>query len=599
MNTKSMAVILPAIVVLSHVCLATNDLDLNHESNDFKPYNLNLPDKSESHPIYNPPILSAHQDDDPDEELNSIIDSMDTRTSKATHAADFDPRTESESPELKPNLDSAESSPSPETMRTTTNSIVETKESSAPTNADSSETIPEPASESPSKPDTTPLGLDVEETNSEDQIYKETQFEGSAHVESDSVETQSADIHSREYQSEKSLPTIATVESQPAATQIEATETTELETEGLPTKETQSMNSEPEVAEPPPKTFQSERDQVGESKQEDLGDSRFQSENLPTKSLPSEEALMDDNRFDGTEPEGAQFVSLNMFDDFSQLILYTIFCLVSVSSVVFAKHILGGDKLIVKDDDVKPVKTKQSNMDSHTFKKLQTQLESLRERKSHLIKRLKEQQRRMPIIEEVKKLKAEFGTNIKDKISEKRTLLQTMKILKKIREENETLSEKVRLAIYEQLVMITVWVKTDNLPSLLEDLKFRAKSSALEETSMNMQVEAEFLVDHVKTLEELRDSYIEEIKLCDKELVEVRERNLIMKDRLSELRDKYDLHEMMKQIDDLKARTAENDAEAARCYKEYYDNYKFIVENGGYQEGNNHEDFKGGCEGIV
>lgn len=262
-----------------------------------------------------------------------------------------------------------------------------------------------------------------------------------------------------------------------------------------------------------------------------------------------------------------------MFVDIYQIIFYTIFCIVSVSTVVFAKHILGGNIVAMKDDDIKPNTKHQLKMDHQAVKQLQTELETLKDKKSSLVRKLKEQQARKPIIEEVKRLRSLYGSNIRDQIYERKTILRTIHAMKQAQNENRALMEKVQIAMYEQLVMIVVWVNLQNLPALLEDFKFRSKAISLEESSNFMEAEAEFYHDHTKNLEDLREFYAEEIEKLDRELVELKNRNLMLKKALNELREDYDLSDALKRIDDLKAGVANKEHETDEYYRKYLYNF--------------------------
>lgn len=267
-----------------------------------------------------------------------------------------------------------------------------------------------------------------------------------------------------------------------------------------------------------------------------------------------------------------------MFEDIYTIVLYSVFCFVSIFSISFAKNILGSsiDKVPSVSEDIKP-QPRSNNMDSRKVKQLQTELHGLKDRNSQLVRKLREQEKRRPIIEEVKRLKSQFGPNIRNVISEKRSLLRNIHRMKRVQEENDALKEKVRLAMYEQLVMILVWVDLENLPTLLDNFKFRSKAENLEVSSMTMQVEAEFLEDHTKTLEDLRMSYIEELKGIDEEIVQVKQRNCTTKEVLRGLR-QNNFSDMMGQVDNLKRKAGELDSESELYYRGYLMLFDSIIE---------------------
>lgn len=594
-----------------------------NDAADFEPYT-----DSQEHPIYNPPVLSSHNDPDPNESLESslrvskddkLMDEVDEDISigengdikniVTTESFETEQKTESSTPNISINIEDtteridseAKSTPNPKEKAYT-----------EPPQRMEGQTTPEPA-QKPTSTEATPPNVTsiptVSQESSADQIPTEpnnlTNFPNSEQniselrsdlpIEIDDKQTSTTELAPEVLEEGASkMTTLGDVELTTPEPNQGQTLTKAAQQEATPTPTVMQESTEDLASS---ETYEFGTHQIRETSTEETPDSTIQLTSKPTLKVTSEQ-IPDQTSTSAPEAsyepisdgENSQEESEEPGVDRTLLIVYTLFCTSIITVYTMGKHFLGfsfsSDVHIATNTPSELVKEVESKRAAISDMKqnlglppncdLKEHQRALKEKNEVLVKRIEEQRRLAPLRQDLQRLRDELGSDISTKVSDRKRYLQCLDTLQQVDEARMDLREKVERARYGLLLKIRNFVSLKDLLDFMNDLEFSRQSAALNDLTFELNVKAQFLSDQIDIFRKVATQLVGSYESLKSEIKVEESRNMKLEDGLRALKKELEELKSNDSIDDWRRKVKDKESETDRYYSNYINNYQAL-----------------------
>lgn len=547
--------------------------NIDYDSEDFEPYRLD-----KSHPIYSP-ILAAHLDDDPNEELNSL------------HArAEEDPLLEETEEDV-----------------TSENLSVPIKLAEPSQGKEGSSTEPEQTQEAQPTPplEQSSSTMTIDEPTTESSTDSSHQFEipTLSIPKNQSLEDPSADISDKPKQ-ESEQPTVdfqqppieQPLESPPEKPVVKPAEYpeeppmerfSEQPTQSPELEQTvvHSTNQSPEQPstnplevddEIPPVTLASQTEPLLPIVDEQPA------EELPN-GVPHDPSSLEDgsNLSSSTSPHSDQpelDESPMQFQMDSTILIYTLFCIACVSILNLGKWLFVGPKTAKTSTDQPNRNSTESLKDLKSLQNLKNQAERLRLINQGLVKQIEFQKKLEPIKDEIASLRENLGHDVKARIADRKLYLKNLKNLLLLQRKRTELEQKIHRFKHEHLATIQKFIKLDNLIDLLKDIEFQGLCNNLKESIFKKKIEIDVLKEQHDIFEAISEQFRVQCDQLTNEINQEKDKARMHDDELAELREIHRQLDENDSVDSWKSKIADKMSQTNQFYNDYYYNYRYMQE---------------------
>lgn len=573
---------------------STINLSIQGQDEDFQPYTGN-----KSHPIYSP-ILAAHLDDDPNEELNSLHgrkeedplleETEEDASSDSTRVPLHITGQSSEgrgSPAQTEQVSDQQYTPSPEEK---TNSSVDDEFFEELSNAlpkqDEIPSLNVPNDES-SDERSADIAGETEQTATQTTIHPEIQtIEQSDKSSNPSAQASSEEPPKESIQQSSEPPIEYPNERQPELLVAQPTETPTHPQMEQAKEETISTTSSPkQPLELPSKDLPEMNSQQLRANLTGSDELPILAEHMEEKSdhdiaYDSRPSQGDDNLsspdFPSQQPEVKEWFMHFQMD--STILIYTLFCIACVSILNLGKWLFVSSPNAESSPAQAARRSLENLKDLKSLQNLQNQADKLRLFNRRLVEQIELQKRLEPVKNEIASLRERLGSDVNTTIGNRKAHLKNLQKLLQLKHERNELELKIQRFKHGQLVMILNFIELDNLMDLLKDIEFQNLCNNLRESIFRKQVEIEFLDEQVSLLKKIAKQFQTQYKEFSDELQEERKREKIFDDESAELRQLQKELDEGDSIDTWKSRVDEKITEVDKLYLDYYYNYRYINE---------------------